>query len=69
SVYLLKHLFNLGQGAALRTGMDFALQHGAQVIVTFDADGQHAVSDVAAVAGPVQRGEVDVALGSRFLGT
>ncbi len=68
-VHLLRHLFNLGQGAALRTGMDFALRHDAQVIVTFDADGQHAAADVDAVAGPVQQGDVEVALGSRFLGT
>ncbi|MGB6045570.1 MAG: glycosyltransferase family 2 protein [Pirellulales bacterium] len=68
-VYLLNHLFNLGQGAALRTGMDFALQQGSQTLVTFDADGQHSEEDVAAVARPVQQGEVDVALGSRFLGS
>jgi len=68
-VYLLSHLFNLGQGAALRTGLDFALGHDAQVIVTFDADGQHAVDDVQAVVRPVLQGTTDVALGSRFLGS
>lgn len=67
-VYLLSHLFNLGQGAALRTGMDFALRRDAQIIVTFDADGQHVVEDIDAVVRPVQQGVADVALGSRFLG-
>jgi glycosyltransferase involved in cell wall biosynthesis len=36
---VLRHSLNLGQGAALQTGIDFALSEGADVIVTFDADG------------------------------
>ena len=42
-VIALRHPVNLGQGAALQTGMLFALQQGAQVVVHFDADGQHAI--------------------------
>jgi glycosyltransferase involved in cell wall biosynthesis len=68
-VWLLKHSLNRGQGAALQTGIDFALKHGAGIIVTFDADGQHSVSDVAALVEPVEKGTADVALGSRFLGS
>ncbi|MEO1656028.1 MAG: glycosyltransferase [Bacteroidota bacterium] len=41
SIYLLRHKENLGQGAALQTGFEFALKQGAEVIVSFDADGQH----------------------------
>ena len=67
-VYLLRHLTNLGQGAALRTGLDFALSRGAEVLVTFDADGQHVVDDIRKLIAPVCRGEVAVTLGSRFLG-
>src|SRR4051812_28226710 len=39
-VHLLRHLTNLGHGAALQTGMDYALAKGAEIIVHFDADGQ-----------------------------
>ena len=49
SKYALRHPLNRGQGAALQTGIDFALERGAEIIVTFDADGQHQVCDGAAV--------------------
>lgn len=67
-VWLLRHAINCGQGAALQTGIDFALQQGAAILVTFDADGQHSPDDIDALVEPVRKGEVDVALGSRFLG-
>lgn len=66
-VYRLRHPVNLGQGAALQTGMQFAIQRGAEVIVHFDADGQHGASDIARMVEPVRAGEADVVLGSRFL--
>ncbi len=65
---LVRHKVNQGQGAALRTGIQYALKHEADIIVTFDADGQHRVQDLPALINPVASGEVDVALGSRFLG-
>jgi polyprenyl-phospho-N-acetylgalactosaminyl synthase len=64
---VLRHVLNRGQGAALQTGISFALQHGAELVVTFDADGQHRVEDVAALAAPIAAGEVEICLGSRFL--
>ncbi len=67
-VWLLQHLVNRGQGAALQTGIDFALKNGATAIVTFDADNQHDRADIPAMLAPVLYGEVDVALGSRFKG-
>jgi len=67
--YLLEHYVNRGQGAALMTGIQFALRRGADVVVTFDADGQHDPADIGALVEPVLRGECDVALGSRFLGS
>lgn len=67
--YVLRHPINCGQGAALQTGIDFALLHGAEFIVTFDADGQHRVEDIAALLSPILSGKYDIALGSRFLGT
>ena len=63
-----RHLINRGQGAALQTGIQVALRLGVPAIATFDADGQHRVQDLDALVGPVLRGEVDAALGSRFLG-
>src|SRR5689334_16499964 len=45
-IYLLRHPVNLGQGAALQTGIEYALSKKAQLIVTFDGDGQHDVADI-----------------------
>src|SRR5258707_14675837 len=42
---VLRHPVNLGQGAALQTGIDHALAAGAEAIITFDADGQHDIAD------------------------
>lgn len=64
----LHHAINRGQGAALQTGIEFALARGARYIVTFDADGQHQVEDIEALVAPIWRGECEVTLGSRFLG-
>ncbi len=67
-VWVLRHLLNLGQGAALQTGISFALGRGAATIVTFDADGQHDPDEIPVMAAPVRDGTAEVALGSRFLG-
>lgn len=66
-VHRVRHPFNLGQGAALQTGMSYALRAGAEYIVHFDADGQHSVEDIPGLLDPLLRGEADVVLGSRFL--
>ena len=68
-VWVLRHPINRGQGAALQTGIDFALKNGAEIIVTFDGDGQHDAADIPAMIAPIQRDEADIALGSRFLGS
>lgn len=64
---LVTHLINRGQGAALKTGIDYAVQCGADVVVTFDADGQHHSDDIDALVAPIVEGAYDVVLGSRFL--
>jgi glycosyltransferase involved in cell wall biosynthesis len=66
---VLTHIVNRGQGAALQTGIAFALQRGAQIIVTFDSDGQHRPEDVDTLIQPILEGRADAVLGSRFLGT
>lgn len=65
---VLEHPFNLGQGAALQTGIDYALAEAAEVVVTFDADGQHRVTDIARLVDALAVERADFALGSRFLG-
>lgn len=66
---VLRHVINRGQGAALQTGIDYAIERGAEIVVTFDADGQHRIEDVPAlVAALHEGGGADIALGSRFLG-
>ena len=67
-IWVLHHPVNCGQGAALRTGLSFALDQGADVIVTFDGDGQHDASDIPRLIEPILDGRADAALGSRFLG-
>ena len=64
---VLRHVLNLGQGAALQTGIDHAVAGGAEAVVTFDADGQHDPGDIPALLAALDDG-ADVALGSRFLG-
>lgn len=65
---VVQHPINLGQGAALQTGIDYALSDpGMTSIVTFDADGQHRVADAQAMVARLEAGEADIVLGSRFL--
>jgi glycosyltransferase involved in cell wall biosynthesis len=66
--HVVAHPINLGQGAALQTGIDYALACGADVLVTFDADGQHRVADIPHLLEALRRERADFALGSRFLG-
>jgi glycosyltransferase involved in cell wall biosynthesis len=65
-VHALRHPVNLGQGAALKTGIDYALACGAEIVVTFDGDGQMSAEDIPAVIEPVAAGSHDVVLGTRF---
>jgi len=65
---IVRHPVNLGQGAALQTGIEFALYKGSDVIVTFDGDGQHRAADIAGLVDALEQHGVDYVLGSRFLG-
>lgn len=66
---LVTHPVNLGQGAALQTGIKFALQQNARYVVTFDADGQHRSSDIVQLLDALVEHDAAYALGSRFLGS
>lgn len=65
--HLVRHPVNLGQGAALQTGIEYARkQPGAQYFVTYDADGQHQVSDVLRMLHRLRTDDVDMVVGTRF---
>lgn len=65
--HLVNHPVNLGQGAGLQTGIEYARkQPGARYFVTFDADGQHQVKDVVRMVGRLRAEEVDIIVGTRF---
>ncbi len=65
---VVRHAFNLGQGAALQTGFQFALADPAmKYVVTFDADGQHQIADAVGMVERLRAGEADVVFGSRFM--
>ncbi len=67
-VYFLQHLTNLGQGAALQTGICFAQKLNMQYFVTFDADGQHNAEDIEPMVAYLINNNLDIVFGSRFLG-
>lgn len=67
-IVVLRHIVNLGQGAALQTGFDYIQKHTlAKYVISFDSDGQHNVDDIQLLLAPIISGNFDVALGSRFL--
>lgn len=68
--HVVRHPVNLGQGAAIQTGVEYARrQPGAEVFATFDADGQHRVNDVVAMIDRLARADVDIVIGTRFDGS
>lgn len=69
NIVLLRHKTNLGQGAALRTGIEFCIKLNAKFILTFDADGQHLASDIPHMFYEITSNKLDIILGSRFLGS
>jgi polyprenyl-phospho-N-acetylgalactosaminyl synthase len=65
--YTVRHPVNLGQGAAIQTGVEFARsQAGAAVFATFDADGQHRVKDVQRMIDRLTAENLDIVVGTRF---
>jgi len=64
---VISHPFNLGYGAALQAGYQYALSKGYSELIQLDGDGQHDPSYISDLLGVIRRGEADVAMGSRFL--
>jgi len=66
---VLRLPFNLGIGGAVQTGFRYAFENDFELAVRVDGDGQHDPSQLGAVVEPVVRGETDIAVGSRYLGS
>jgi len=64
---VISHERNMGYGAALVTGFKKALELGADIVITLDADGQHDPSYIPELLRPIIEGEADIVIGSRFL--
>ncbi len=64
---VINHPKNLGYGAAIRSIFSKACELNADVLVTFDADGQHRIEDISKVLDPIEHNNADIVIGSRFL--
>lgn len=65
--FVVSHPFNLGYGAAIQTGYKYAYLKGYSFLAQIDGDGQHDPAFILPLLEPVRRGDIDLALGSRFL--
>ncbi len=68
-VTVVKHSKNLGYGAAIKTIFNEARKLDGDILVTFDADGQHQISEIDSVLTPLFENKADIVIGSRFLGS
>ena len=64
--HVINHLLNRGVGAATKTGIEFAKKQNADIVVTFDADGQHDPNDIQKIIDPIVKKRADLVIGSRF---
>jgi glycosyltransferase involved in cell wall biosynthesis len=67
--HVISHPYNLGYGVALQTGYRYALRGGYEMLAQMDGDGQHDPAYIRVLLDKIQRGETDLAIGSRFLET
>lgn len=66
--YVVKKYGKRGYGATLKVGMNEAIFSGCDIVVTLDGDGQHDPKDIFKVIKPIENGEADIVIGSRFIG-
>ena len=64
---VINHQKNLGYGASIRSIFLKAIELDSDILVTFDADGQHRVKDIQSVLDPIIKNDADIVIGSRFL--
>jgi len=65
---IINHPYNMGQGAALQTGINYCRDKDTDYVITFDGDGQHSVDDALFLIKTLKQQKLDVVLGSRFMG-
>lgn len=65
-VQVISHIINRGLGAAIKTGLDWAKLRSADLVITFDADGQHDPNDLQKIVDPILKEKADIVIGSRF---
>ena len=65
---VVEHPINQGQGGALQTGFEIAMQNNAAIVVTMDGDGQHPSSELERLVSPIIDDEADYVMGSRYIG-
>jgi len=66
---VINHEKNMGYGSAIRSLFQKAKELGTEILVTFDADGQHRTMDIKTVIDPILKNQADIVIGSRFLDT
>lgn len=66
--HVIRHENNLGYGSAIKTIFNEARKVGGDILVTFDADGQHQISEIDPMLKPISENKADIVIGSRFLG-
>lgn len=64
---VLRLPFNVGIGGAVQTGLRYALREGYELAVRLDGDGQHDAAEIPKILAPVESGEADLVIGSRFV--
>lgn len=67
--YVIRHIVNLGVGAATTSGFEAAKKLNADIVVTLDADGQHNPSNIKRVIDPILKKQADIVIGTRMLDT
>lgn len=67
-VVVIEHPFNLGIGATIQTGCRYAFRKGYDIAIQVDGDGQHPADQIKHILEPIERGEADITIGSRFNG-
>ena len=65
NIILLQHRINIGKGAALKTGAEYAFRHGADAVIFMDGDGQHTSEDLDNFIDRLKQGDCDAVFGSR----
>ena len=66
-VGVLQHEINRGKGMALRTGFEYSLEHGYDIILTMDSDGQHEPAEIPRFLARLQQNNADILIGGRVL--